>query len=152
PDFTTYYYVNPAYESIFGQSIDEALQDPRSFLRAIHPLDPERVASALEGEYSPGDYDASCRVVHPSGTVRWVRARAYPVRDAQGKIVRVAGIAEDITERKEVEEEREKLLERERSALTETQTALQLRDRVLRTVSHDLKDPLHTIAMAADVL
>src|SRR5690606_7697736 len=99
-----------------------------------------------------GEYDETYRIVQPSGSIRWINARAYPVRDASGRIFRVAGIAEDITRQKAVEEEREELLERERKAHEETRAALLLRDQVLRIVSHDLKNPLHTIGMAADVL
>lgn len=60
----------------------------------------------------PADLDAigDCvnfreyRIQKPDGEVRWIEARAYPVRDAGGKIVRVAGIAEDITDRVSMEE------------------------------------------------
>ncbi len=48
--------------------------------------------------------------------------------------------------------ERERLLESERSARMETEAALKTRDRVLQIVSHDLKNPLHTIGMAASIL
>src|SRR5690606_4566967 len=82
----------------------------------------------------------------------WVRERSYPIRDAGGHVFRLAGIAEDVTERKRVEEERERLLESERSAREEAERALHVRDIVLRIVSHDLKNPLHTLGMAADLL
>src|SRR5207249_10623796 len=43
------------------------------------------------------------RIVRPDGSVRWIRDRGFPVKDASGKVYRVAGVAEDITERKRVE-------------------------------------------------
>ena len=51
-----------------------------------------------------GGYDETYRIVRPDGTIRWVHDRAFPVRDAAGRAYRIAGIAEDITERKLAEE------------------------------------------------
>lgn len=151
PGYTTQYYLSPIYESIWGRSIDEAKRNPRSFLEAVVPEDRARVAAALEG-YARGEYAAEYRIVRPDGEIRWISGRGYPVRDEQGDIFRIAGIAEDITAQKLAEREREELLERERAAHAETEAALQLRDRVVRIVSHDLKNPLHTIGMAAELL
>ncbi len=43
------------------------------------------------------------RIKRPDGTVRWIAARAFPIVDAEGNPSRVVGIAEDITERKQLE-------------------------------------------------
>src|SRR5262249_31951109 len=51
-----------------------------------------------------GGYDETYRIVRPDGSIRWVHDRAFPVRDASGAVYRIAGIAEDITERKLAEE------------------------------------------------
>ncbi|HET7273599.1 MAG TPA: HAMP domain-containing sensor histidine kinase [Longimicrobiaceae bacterium] len=51
-----------------------------------------------------------------------------------------------------IDAERERLLASEMQAHNDTEAALQMRDRVLRIVSHDLKNPLHTIGMAAAIL
>ncbi|HEV7800045.1 MAG TPA: EAL domain-containing protein, partial [Burkholderiales bacterium] len=48
--------------------------------------------------------DSEYRIVHTDGTERWVHDRAFPVYDAKGELQRIAGIAEDITERKRVQE------------------------------------------------
>jgi PAS domain S-box-containing protein len=151
PGYTVQYYLSPAYERIWGRSIEIARANPRSFLEAVRPEDRERVEAALEG-YSRGDYQAEYRIVRPDGEIRWISGRAYPVLDEHGRVFRVVGIAEDITRQKTVEEERERLLESERSAHAETEAALRMRDRVLRIVSHDLKNPLHTIGMATELL
>ncbi len=47
-----------------------------------------------------GTYDEEYRIVRPDGTVRWVRDRAFPIRNGSGAVYRVAGIADDVTERK----------------------------------------------------
>lgn len=151
PAYTRQYYLSPAYETIWGRSIERARTNPRSFLEAVHDQDRARVETALEG-YARGEYEAEYRIVRPDGEVRWISGRAYPVLDEQGRVVHVVGIAEDITERKQVEEELARLLRSERRAHAETEAALHVRDQVLRIVSHDLKNPLHTIGMAAELL
>lgn len=151
PAYTAQYYLSPAYEQIWGRPIEEAMSNPRSFLESVHPADLARVRQALQ-TYARGEYHVEYRIVRPDGGIRWISARGYPVRDEGGNIFGIAGIAEDITEPKRVAAEREELLEREQSARAETESALRMRDRVLRIVSHDLKNPLHTIGMAAELL
>src|SRR5437016_3537953 len=98
-------YVSPAYEQVWGRSCQSLYEQPRSFLDAVHPEDREHVrAGSLErqGRGEPGDVEY--RVVRPDGSVRWVRDRSFPVRDRAGRVYRMAGIAEDITEQKAVAE------------------------------------------------
>jgi PAS domain S-box-containing protein len=49
-------------------------------------------------------FDVEYRVVRPDGSIRWIRDRAFPSEDETGRFYRVAGIAEDITERKQAED------------------------------------------------
>src|SRR6185437_44084 len=53
----------------------------------------------------PDGTDAEYRIVRPDGAVRWVRGRAYPIRDAAGELCRIVGTIEDITERRQLEEQ-----------------------------------------------
>lgn len=96
PAKQTMLYVSPAYERVWGRSVASLYAEPTSFLDAIHPADRERVTGALPKQVLAG-YDETYRVVRPDGTVSWVRDRAFPVRDAEGRVVRVTGIAADIT-------------------------------------------------------
>lgn len=151
PALSTFFYVNPAYERIWQRPAGELYEDPRTFLDSIHRDDRSGVEAAL-AKYAQGDYRAQYRIERPDGEIRWISARAAPVRDEAGRIIRMVGTAQDITDRKRAEDERESLLERERAARSEMEAALGTRDRVLRIVSHDLKNPLHTIAMATELL
>jgi diguanylate cyclase (GGDEF)-like protein/PAS domain S-box-containing protein len=96
-------YVSPAYERVTGRSIATLQADPRSWLDAVHAEDRERVRKARAAALR-GNYDEIFRVVRPDGAVRWVRDRAFPVRDAEGRVHRIAGIGEDITDRRDAEE------------------------------------------------
>jgi len=88
--------------------------DPQSWMDAIHPDDRERVREAVLTKQTAGGYDEEYRIVLPSGKVRWIHDRAYPVRSEDGEAYRIVGIAEDVTERKHLEEEILNISDRER--------------------------------------
>ncbi len=96
-------YVSPAYETIWGRSCAELYASPRLWIEAIHPEDRDRVLEAAETRQVLGTYDEEYRIVRPDGAPRWIRDRAFPVHNAAGAVDRVAGVARDITDRKEAE-------------------------------------------------
>jgi PAS domain S-box-containing protein len=103
PDKNQMIYVSPAYERIWGRSCSDLYANPRNWLAAIHPDDRDRVIHAALAKQSEGTYDEEYRIVRPDGAERWIHDRAFPVRDGEGAIYRVVGLAEDITDRKLVE-------------------------------------------------
>jgi len=105
-------YVSPVYESIWGQSCQSLYDEPASWADPIHPDDRERVFSRFKHYAETGEYDEEYRIVHHDGSIRWIHDRAFPIHDPEGRVYRVAGLSEDITERKE-EEQRRMLMLRE---------------------------------------
>jgi len=97
-------YVSPGYERIWGRSCQSLLDVSESWMDAIHPEDCARIRAAAFQKQVHGAYDEQYRIVRPDGTMRWIRDRAYPVRDEAGMVYRVVGVAEDITERKQTED------------------------------------------------
>jgi diguanylate cyclase (GGDEF)-like protein/PAS domain S-box-containing protein len=95
-------YVSPAYEAIWGRPCAELIAEPISWLDTVHPEDRERVRQAMQWQAS-GRYREEYRVVRPDGSVRIVEDRAFPIRDGTGVVYRIAGIAQDITARKDQE-------------------------------------------------
>ncbi|HET6230684.1 MAG TPA: PAS domain-containing protein [Longimicrobiaceae bacterium] len=94
-------YVSPAYEEVWGLSADELYADRGALLAAVHPGDREAVAAA-QATMAQDGYDLEYRVVRASdGAVRWVHARAFPAAGEGGRVTRMVGVAEDVTERKE---------------------------------------------------
>jgi PAS domain S-box-containing protein len=98
-------YVSPAYEKIWGRSCAGLDDAARTWPEGVHPDDRERVLRATEGGQASGGYDETYRILRPDGAVRWIRDRAFPVRGAAGEIVHVVGTAEDITARRQLEEQ-----------------------------------------------
>jgi PAS domain S-box-containing protein len=72
----------------------------------LHPGDRESVTREVEEAYSHGtDFELECRIVRPDGEPRWILARASSLRDRTGAVLRTLGVAVDITERKQMEQE-----------------------------------------------
>jgi PAS domain S-box-containing protein len=117
-------YISPAYETIWGRRCQDLYDSPRSWLDAIEPEDRARVMQAAFKQ-AAGEYDEQYRVVRPDGSFRWIRDRAFPVYDRSGAIYRIAGIAEDITEQRKLE-----------------QQLLEISDREQARIGHDLHDGL----------
>jgi PAS domain S-box-containing protein len=96
-------YINPAYTRIWGRSVESLRQRPKSLFEAIHAEDREKATGIIIGQRQQG-FDIEYRIVKPDGTVRWIRDVGFPVKDESGKVYRIAGISEDITERKQIVE------------------------------------------------
>lgn len=97
-------YVNPAYEEIFEQSRAYAYRTPNAWRERIHPEDLQAVLGLRNESMRTGEFGGAVfRIIRADGSIRWIRGRATPVRDAAGQISRLVGIAEDITDLKRTE-------------------------------------------------
>ncbi len=97
-------YVSPSYEEVWGRPCDYLYQSRAAWAESIHPEDRERITAAANEHPVSGAFDVEYRIVRPDGEVRWIRDQGFPVRDDDGRIYRIAGIAEDITSNKKLEE------------------------------------------------
>lgn len=98
-------YVSPGYEEIWGRKVELLYARPHDWVEAIHPEDRDRVVEAALTKQARGDYDEEYRITRPDGEIRWIRDRAFVVLGEDGKVTRIAGVAEDITERKHAADE-----------------------------------------------
>jgi PAS domain S-box-containing protein len=96
-------YVSPAFERVWGRS-PEIFRDRSSLLEMVHADDQARVAACL----SPNTTEPckeTYRIIRPDGAVRWILDRAFPVFNEDGKLYRITGTLEDITDRRALEEQ-----------------------------------------------
>ena len=96
-------YANQAYEIITGRSLRSLIENPISYKDLIHPEERSRVLSKLEDATRSGHFDEKFRILRAEGEVRWVWVRGFPVRDAEGRILRLVGTALEITTEKQAE-------------------------------------------------
>jgi two-component system, cell cycle sensor histidine kinase and response regulator CckA len=97
-------YVSPAYETVWGRSCESLYRDASTFLDAIHEDDRARIEACLPRQRE-GLYDEVYRIRRPDGSIAWIRDRAFPIRDATGEVVRVVGVATDITGQRQLEQQ-----------------------------------------------
>jgi PAS domain S-box-containing protein len=104
PDLKTMHYVSAGYERIWGRSVESLYANPHQWIETIIPEERESVF-ALFGTLmgTAPEVSAEYRIARPDGMVRWIHDRGFQVRDALGKLVRLTGIASDITQRKKLE-------------------------------------------------
>jgi PAS domain S-box-containing protein len=96
-------YISPGYEAVWGRTCESLYTTPRDWIDAIHEADRDRVLHAAL-QQAKGGYDETYRIVRPDGAIRWIRDVAFPVHNASGNVTLVVGVAEDITERRSLEE------------------------------------------------
>ena len=110
-------YISPAYEAIWGRTCAKLYACPEDWQEGIHPDDRERVVEAFRTRILTAGYDEEYRILRPDGSVRWIHARGFPVRNEAGAVYRVAGIAEDVTRYRQLETEIIRIGDHERTRI-----------------------------------
>jgi PAS domain S-box-containing protein len=141
-DDSRFYYVSPGYEKIKGQSCAGLYQRPQSWTDVIHPEDLAGVLAVVGAPFGQAPRQVEYRIVRPDGAVRWIRDRAFPVRNAAGEVYRVAGIGEDVTERKQAEQEVREYYERVQAL---SRQLLTVREEERRHLARELHDEIGQI-------
>lgn len=144
-DASRIWYVSPAYEKIWGRHPEDLYTNPGSWMSSIHPDDRTAAGEITRGAIQTGSFEVEYRILRPDDTVRWIRARGFPVHNEQGELIRIAGVAMDITE-----------LHETACALQRTLADLSQSNRDLQdfahVASHDLQEPLRKIMLFSDRL
>src|SRR6266545_318376 len=130
----------------------EDIPSPEAALGFVHPDDRPVVEAAIARAADDGTpFEVEHRTILPDGQIRTVLARGEGVHDERGRIVRVIGTDQDVTEARQAEQERQRLLARLRDDLSDEVTALRRTIGALRPLVLDqcgLVTAVHDLAHA----
>ncbi len=104
PDLREIIYVSPAYERIWGRTVESLHAHALDWSEAIVEEDRARVFAVFGGiSSSRSAASAEYRIRRPDGEVRWISAHGFPIDDEAGRLYRITGVARDITQQKRME-------------------------------------------------
>jgi len=103
PDHSKILYMSPRYEKVWGRHCGSLIDHPHDLWDAVHPQDQEYVLTRV-AEGTADGFLAEFRIVRPDQAVRFIRVQTFPLRNADGVVTRMAGVAEDMTDQKRVQE------------------------------------------------
>jgi PAS domain S-box-containing protein len=138
PKSASLLYISPAFEVVWGRPVSWIQDDPQAWLDTVHQNDRPRVAAAFDELLRNEPYDEEFRIVHPDGSIHWVRDRAFRVKNTAPGVHRVARITSDISDRKAAEK-----LQHDADSR---------KDEFLATLAHELRNPLGPIRTAVELM
>jgi two-component system sensor histidine kinase/response regulator len=138
-------YLSRAYEEIWGRPRQEVYDRTAALIESVHPDERADVCIYFERLIQGIQSEMSYRIERPDGSLRWIHARGFPVNDPKGKLIRVVGIAEDVTERKRAEAE---LIDAKEAA----ESANRAKSEFLANMSHEIRTPMNGIIGMTDLV
>jgi PAS domain S-box-containing protein len=130
-------YVSPAFEVVYGESRERALagDNLRNWIERIIPEDRDHVLASINRVRAGERVTFEFRIIRPDGQRRWMRDTDFPLLDETGRVQRIGGIGQDITEHKEAEEALQASEERAKLLLGELQHRVRNTLSVIRSVT-----------------
>ncbi len=138
PDPLHFSYVSRAYDDIWGAPRQGVYDDPSAWLHSVHPDDFAQTQHQFLLCAQGMPVETEFRIIRSDQSVRSIHARTFPVRDAQGKFIRVVGIAEDVSER-------HRMMAALQAAKEAAESGSRVKGEFLANMSHEIRTPMNGI-------
>ncbi len=131
-------FVSERIEELTGYSREQFLEVPGLWATILHPEDRRYVWEKIEEHFEERiPLDVEYRIITRDNVIKWIRNRATPIFDENCQIIRIDGFMEDITDRRNVEEELLSYQNQLRSLASKLSLAEEQERRRIATELHD---------------
>jgi PAS domain S-box-containing protein len=138
-------YISPNFEKLFGLKAEAIYRDIEAPMENIFQEDKVAVRKALRVFRETGILQMEFRYCLPDGGLRWIKTKGFPIKNAEGEVLRYAGFATDVT-----------LMKKSEAALMKAKEKAEESDRIksafLATMNHELRTPLNHIIGLSQIL
>ncbi|MBN1759830.1 MAG: PAS domain S-box protein [Chitinispirillaceae bacterium] len=140
-------YASPATESVIGIPASRVIQMGIELTSIIHKEDRPHVAFADENKRYTTSINEEFRIIRPDGSITWIRLRTFPIKNNEGEIKRVVGIASNISIYKQAEEKER--LHQLQLLQTEKMARLGI---LVSGIAHEINNPNNYITLSIPLL
>jgi PAS domain S-box-containing protein len=135
-------YVSPAFETVWGRSSESLYTDPSILIESVHPEDRVQfLVASSHHDHKP--FNQAYRILRPDGSLRWILAHIFAIREESSEASYQVCVAQDITDQSQIDLTLRKALDRSREQFTLSRKMSLARkpDAVLRTLmsAHELR-------------
>jgi PAS domain S-box-containing protein len=97
-------FLSPSFDRIWGVPRQEVLDQPARWTGMLHPDDRDRAARAMPRALAGNQVTERYRIIRGDGETRHIVDVGFPIFGHDGQVIRVGGIAQDVTERRAAEQ------------------------------------------------
>jgi len=135
-------YVSPAFETVWGRSSESLYTDPSILIESVHPEDRVQfLVASSHHDHKP--FNQAYRILRPDGSLRWILARIFVIREESSDTSYLACVAQDITDQNQIDVTLRKALDRSREQfnLSHKMSLARKPEAVLKTLvsAHELR-------------
>ena len=134
-------YLSEEWYRIYGFDPKVGMPSWEQELQRVHPEDRARFQANLERAITEKSaYDLEFRIVPPHTPIRFIRSLGQPVMSASGELLRFVGVSMDTTERKQAEQERERV--RQLEADFAHMSRVNMMGHLTASLAHEINQPI----------